>query len=429
MGILDVPAYSRADSDARFAAAEQLSSFFVPVATRAAPPFQATIGLSDGVILGGTAKVAHVAVRSFSTPRLAYSNFYPAAGVIEADTPNSITVRAAFEPVSGTVIPITFGGRRSIVIEPGATVYADPLGYDLAKGTQFYTRTYVEVTSGQKFPRCQYLVTAGTEGHNYGNPIGADLTSTGAATVNGQNLGTRVFGPSMISGHPIDGGKPVIGLAGDSIVRGTGDNDLGLFERALGNNYSFMNVAFPSENMSGWIGSNGLTRYRRQSLLAQAGPSHIVTNYTVNSLGQSTFLTDALAIWKSLRRMAPKVHATTLTPQTSTTDAWATVANQTPSRAAGDETRRIEFNTWLRDGAPISAGAPVASGTTNATRIGATGHPLVGYFEVADAVESARNSGRWKASLTSDGIHPNTAGAIAASVAIDPLVFGPISLA
>lgn len=418
MGILDVPSYSRSQSD--IAQRDML----VPVATRAAPPFQQVAGLSDGTILGGTAKVLHVAVRTFASPRLAFSNFYPAAGVVEADTPNPITVRAAFEPVSGTVIPITFAGRRSVTIEPGATVYSDPLGVDIVKGATFYTRTYVEVATGQKFPKCQYLISAGTEGHNYASPIGADLTATGSATVNGQNLNTRVFGPSMILGRPADPGRPVIGLPGDSVVRGTGDNDIGLFERALGGSYSFVNVAFPSENMSGWIGSNGLTRFRRQSLLAAANITHIITDYTVNSLGQASFFTDALAIWTSLRRLARYVYATTLTPQTTSTDAWATVGNQTPSRAAADETRRISFNTWMRDGAPIVAGVPAAVGTVEAIRAGGAGHPLTGIFEVADLAESARNSGRWRAGFTSDGIHPNPTGAVAMKAAIDPSLFG-----
>ncbi len=44
-------------------------------------------------------------------------------------------------------------------------------------------------------------------------------------------------------------------------------------------------------------------------------------------------------------------------------------------------------------------------------RAGDTGHPLVGYFDVADATESARDSGKWRVDLgvpSTDGIHPET---------------------
>ena len=45
---------------------------------------------------------------------------------------------------------------------------------------------------------------------------------------------------------------------------------------------------------------------------------------------------------------------------------------------------------------------------------GDTGHPLTGYIEIADAAESARNSGKWKVTgaagyATADGIHPSAA--------------------
>lgn len=60
--------------------------------------------------------------------------------------------------------------------------------------------------------------------------------------------------------------------------------------------------------------------------------------------------------------------------------------------------------------------------------MGEPAHPLVGFFELADLAESARNSGRWRPSYTADGIHPNATGAATMSAGIDPLTFGPPSI-
>ena len=71
-----------------------------------------------------------------------------------------------------------------------------------------------------------------------------------------------------------------------------------------------------------------------------------------------------------------------------------------------------------------AAGAPQAVGAVGGTvlRAGAVGHPLAGYIEVADTVESARNSGLWKAGYSGDGTHPNTVGATAIAAALPSAV-------
>jgi len=74
----------------------------------------------------------------------------------------------------------------------------------------------------------------------------------------------------------------------------------------------------------------------------------------------------------------------TLTPKAASTDFWATTAAQTTSDLT-DEASRIKYNTSVR--------AKVA-------RVGQ-------FSEIADVVESSRNSGVWKApGATADGIHP-----------------------
>jgi lysophospholipase L1-like esterase len=401
---------------------------YVPVATDACPPFDSSVGLSDGVVMGGTAKLAHLATRTFYGVRLAYSNWYAGAGNTEQDSPNAITVRAAVEPLGNVIMPVTFNGARSVVIQPGATVLSDPLGVDITKATTFYTRTYVSVASGERFPRGGYITASSGEGNNYADPAGADLTAIGSASLTGVGTNVRVFGPSMILGRVKDPGKAVIPIVGDSIAQGSQDNDRGYIQRGLGDNYSFQKLAFPGESLDGWTGNNGLTRMRRASLMAQVAPTHVICEYGRNNMSSATIQADTLAAWTSLRRMNVSVYQTTITPQTTSSDSWVTVANQTVANATY-EGRRVAFNDWLRDGAPISAGAPVAVGTVSAIRAGESGHPLSGWFEIADLSESARNSGKWKASYTTDGTHPNATAAAALAAGIDPTVFGEASVA
>lgn len=400
----------------------------VPVATRAAPPFDSSTGLS-AVDAKGTAKTQHKLVRTAHGIRLAFTG-WQASSTTEADTPNSITVRAALEYPATQLFPVTFGGSRSVVIEPGATVLSDVLGVVLPKGTTFWTRTFVQPASGGKFPRESYITTSPGEGHNY-DGAGTDLTGPGSASLTGIGGSQRVYGPAAILGQVVDPGKAVIGIVGDSIANGTGDNDIGYIQRALADNYSFQKVSFPGEGYFGWNTNFGISRYRRMGLLERCGITHLICEYGVNSLALT--LADlkqaAIDTWTSLAYFRVPMYQPTLTPQTTSTDVWATTTNQAliyPAR----EPVRTSFNAWLRDGAPMSgtAAAPVGAAGAGVLRAGVTGHPLRGIIEAADRAETARDSGIWRAGYTSDGTHPNTAGATAIAAAINPVtLFGAAS--
>ena len=84
-----------------------------------------------------------------------------------------------------------------------------------------------------------------------------------------------------------------------------------------------------------------------------------------------------LNIWFDLALRGIKVYQTTITPHTSSTDGWTTLANQTP---VASESIRVDLNDWIRAGAPIDGTtfAAVAVGTSNALLAGTAGHPLAG---------------------------------------------------
>lgn len=416
----------------------------VPIADRSAPQPAGTFNLSDGVVAAGTAKLRHTAIATCHGIVLAFSNWYNANGV-EADGPQDVTLRAAVEPAATRVLPVYFGGMRTVVIPPGGTVYSDPVGVNLVKGQQFFTRTYLSVAAAAtKFPQGGYTTVSGNgEGFNYA-AAGADLTAAGAANVPTAN--GRVFGPSAILGTPMTPGASVLGIVGDSIAAGSGDSgawlDAGWIARSLGLSYLYQSVAMSSQTVDAWYASEGITKTRQQGILDRAGVTHLLCELGVNSLSQTptTILLPHLignglkGAWSTLASFGVPVWQTTLTPQTTSTDAWATVANQTVA-AAGNEANRVLVNAWLRDGAPITA-APVAggvyapAGTAGALRAGQAGHPLAGILEVADLVEPARDSGKWKAGYTSDGTHPSATGAAAVAAGLPlPALLGLVAAA
>lgn len=123
----------------------------------------------------------------------------------------------------------------------------------------------------------------------------------------------------------------------------------------------------------------------------------------------------------------------TVSPRTSSTDAWATSVNQTP---IANGAARVTYNQWLRDGAPIDNNSqPLTTGVApgpTVFRIGSAFHPVNApaaraVIDISSAVETATDSGVWKNAAngnggpwTNDGIHPLPLGHIAMAALITP---------
>lgn len=385
----------------------------IPVTSRNGPSYGLGAVLSDGTTQGGTARIQHKMVASAHGLIFAYGNFYNNNGV-ETDGVNDITVAAALDDSTRT-FPLTFsGGQRQAVIKPGCIALTDPLGVYYPKATTLYSRTFVSVTAAGKFPRGSDTLNAGAssnEGHNYPATatVGTDLTPLGSANTGlvGTHNGERVFGPMTILGVPTVRTIPLVAITGigDSILAGSGDTgaftDRGYFDRALNFNYPYLQLAFPSETLDGWMQQGGATRFRRANLLEQVtGITHIVCQLGINSISNVNWQTNMQQAHAFLASYGLPLYQTTITPKTTSTDSWATTANQT---VTADEARRVAMNTYIR------------------TRPS----PLTNYIEVADSAETARDSGIWKAAYTSDGIHPNATGHAAIAATLTPSVFGP----
>lgn len=385
-----------------------------------------TGNLSNGTDTSGNYRYLHQCLVGASDICLVYGNYYSGG----TPGPNSITVTAAVEnPTAatqnnngqtGAKLQVTWGGAPSVTIQPGGIVVSDPIPMRLPAGQYLATRTYVSVSAaGQKWPVDLYTIQGSWEGATRGAPA-TDLTMSSTTTI-GQSTEAG-YGPIAVIGTPFTARTPCVGLVGDSILYGSGDtnpNGMGFAVRALAAaNIPYISVAKPGEQASSVNTEAGFQKRMALTAACTAVIEEYGQNDRANGRTLAQIQADRLTLWGYYADRGIKVYATTNTPNTTSTDSWATTTNQT---LTSSESIRTQLNDWLRDGAPIDATskAAVPRGTTsNVLRAGSPGHPLVGYIEVADTVETARNSGIWKASYTGDGTHPNATGHAAAASAI-----------
>lgn len=350
------------------------------------------------------------------------------AGTGDTPTGNTLTLGAVYVEYGGTLYPVTFGGSSSRDIPSGDLITSDPVsGLTVSAGMTLYVRTYVTVASGGQWPSMYGAVAYPDEvsrpGSNLANGTG-DLTGTGQSVSN-------LYGPSQIFGT-LTAGQPTYGVAffGDSILAGVNDSfsdesQVGYIQRLMyGSNRPYITVALPGESAAQVLSGQASKRIPLVGEHAQ----YFYNEYGINDLQGGATLAQLQARILSIANVAAndpgvvKRLQQTLGPKSSSTDNWATTANQTTD---GINANRVQFNDWVRDGMPTTNGVAVATGTSGAVRAGDSGHPYTGFVEVADLCETARNSGIWKANYTTDGLHPGPNGNQQIAAGLSPATLFP----
>lgn len=361
-------------------------------------------GLSEGVVSGTrTAKSAHTARLTASNLRLVFAAGETTTGVLAA----TVQVNA------GPIVAVTWnsGSSTAAFTAMWARKTSDPAAVTVEPGDTITVRArYTGDGSWMNAPT--------RTGVGNGNVAGDYLTGEWPAS--GVTAGAP--GPLMILGDVVADAPQSWLQSGDSIVT------MGFLNTAL-DGRAWVNLSRFGEQLSGIQGASGVARY---GTLPWSYVTRAIVEYGANDLGLyypltgsntaasvlAAYLDNALNHWRRLSNSGIRVWQTTITPMSNSTDGFVTTANQTPK---GQEEVRVPANTWFRDGAPLVGSIPAAAGTTDPTavRAGQTGHPLKGVIEVADAVESARNSGKWKApGYTSDGVHPDATASTAMAAAV-----------
>lgn len=400
---------------------------------------------SNGTDTGETTRIRYQAQAGAGGIRLVYGGFWSNnTNPIDHDARNNLTIEAAVETSDGPVQAF-FGGSATKVIQPGGMAISDPVGGEVKAGDYFWVRSYVSVPPGGKWPCGPQLVSAWGEGSNHGAP-GGGPGSDGANLVTGTGLTNLPhnfyigWGPMAVLAMRTTATKFVIGV-GDSIMYGQNTDKtvtpdgiyLGLGLR--GHGIPYMNIGRAGERFDIF---NPLGGHQRRGVFLALG-TDALCNYGTNDLNGgfslATIQANAITCWRmQSEKYNLRVVQTTIIPRTTSTDSFATAANQTPFAA---ETTRVPLNEWYRDGAPLNSStyAAMAAGTTSssAIRAGASGHPLQDIFDVAAPIEVnasnvlTRNGGRTisdgTANKYTDGTHPTLSAGALMVTAIDPARF------
>lgn len=370
-------------------------------------------GVSGTQISSGSSSSTYRAIMhasqltGFYNPQLIYSCSYIVNAGEDSACPTSITVKAVFS-YNGTNYPVSFGGNTgSYGLGVGGFVVSDPIGVSIPAGATYYVCTYVTVASNG-WPNGRAPMQSGNgEGSNGAN--GSDITGS-CNSGSSFTSGGYMFGPHAVVGHPILRGQPVVGLIGDSRYAGSGDTlyttqtsgYVGYAERALGNNVAWLSSTRSSDRLDLWI----LRNTWRDAYFPQFVTTvinELGINDVTNGDGASTIESNLQALWASMQSRGLKVCQDTLLPKTSSSDFFATAANQTPS--AGDSVR-IAVNAWIRANAPcvIDSDAQVEVNGSNVLAIGG------GRWWVPST--SASTTGNTHANGTVDGIPATTGWAV-----------------
>lgn len=339
------------------------------------------------------ARSAHIATENLSSIRIAFPNF-ESRGSGDTGVGGSAAITASVEFPAGTFTQVLFSASASGTIANNSVLFSDFLVVSIPSGSTFWVRTFWHSASGTLYNAWQNTFLG--EATQLSTTSISDLTMGGTIT----NSGAFSYPPIAILAQTRN---PSVIIVGDSIDAGafdvedssssiTGRNGkAGVISRSLGN-IPFLNMAISGETASGFI-SNGGARL----LLIQKG-SHVASGHGTNDIfnngaSEATLITSLKSIWATTR-FDQKVYQRTLIPRNNSSDAWATLVNQSQI-SAPNNTTRIAFNTDLRGGVIAASN-------------------LKGFYDVASAIESSLNSGLWTVTpsppYTSDGIHPNVAG-------------------
>jgi len=330
------------------------------------------------------------------------------AATAEAGTGSPATFTASIEYPAGNYNRVKFGGNNQGVVPNNGTLLSDlvTLSTPIPPNAQFYVRTWQSNPSG-----CIYTQYGGSnannntaDGLNYGGTQ-ADLVMGG--TVNQIQAAYRPYAIVGLSN------RPAWIMYGDSrnlgIGEGSGASAAGLCgyaERALGPYFATQKIGISSDTLAGFLGSH------TNRLAAAKYATHILLQYNVNDdYNSSLNLAQMQNNVKSFIALFPgkKVYATTLEPETTSSNAWADQAGQTVTDVTKNGVRTA-YNDSLRGNA-------------------ITG--LAGYIDIAAVLESTPNGGKWITNGTANyyvdnlGVHGSAA---ANALAGTPTVFNLFNL-
>ena len=340
---------------------------------------------SNGGLIQSMARTFHFARDKITKLKIGIPNwFYSGNG--EGSIGASLTVTASIEYPAGTFTQLTFGGSSSGTIPDATTGYSDFVNVSIPNGSKFYVRIWRNCSAG--------LMYQGVWNPTNGDAVAwgtttPDLTLGGTITDVGNTQGpsfpsaiiaaSKIISPALIGDSRTNGG----GLGTASGTSG----DFGIMAPSIGAALPYINTGRGGDSTANYlIAANRPNR----TLLVQQWTNRIQLALGINdNLSAAQIAANLSAIAAIYPNKA--CWAYTISPQTSSTDGFLTVANQS----------KVKSTSALND----------------LIRAGLSG--MSGYFDVADVTMSSHNSDFFVANTanayissptppyTADGIHEN----------------------
>ena len=349
------------------------NSYLGQVATRGFVPNT----LETNNATGQMSRSRHRAKKAITNLRVLFPNWY-VSGTVETASGAAATYTASIEYPVGTFTRVQWSGANSTTAASGDnTALSGAAVVSIPDDAYFFVRCYRTSTSGA-------LLFYGGHNIDTGNGEGQQQLFTSDQTMGGtvDSYGGW-FGPLVIAAST---NEPAVLIAGNSRSVGYLDttydatSDSGGIARSVGPAYAYSNIGVPGDRVTSFLASNA----KRLSILPYF--SHVILQDFINDATLPRTTAQMVADTTAFCALMGSKPVYVCTNQPFTTGDYSTVAGQ----AATGSTVWSDYNTLLRAG--ISG--------------------VAGVIDIASISESG-NTRKWVANFTTDGVHENTASAIA----------------
>jgi hypothetical protein len=347
-------------------------------------------------------RTRHRAVVEITALRVALPNFFIAVNGTETGSGGISTVTASVEYPAGVFTQLKFSGNASGTIADDAYTISDEVSVAIPKDAYFFIRWWCSNPAGVVYQVSTSpglcFDSANGEAMTYHATTVTDQTMGGTVVATAQTI-TRplaILGRTTAKTVCILGDSRALGLTDSFSAAGAQQTMIGSVARGIGQSFGYIQLARQGATLSAW-----LTHNTKQLALA-AYCSHIVNEFGINDLNggssPATLLSN-IAAMRALFAASKPFFQTTLSPWATSTDSYATLANQT---TASLNANRVSVNTSIRAGLP----------------------DVAAFFDIASITESSLNSGKWIVNgaanyATPDGIHETQAANVLVGSGID----------
>jgi len=349
---------------------DMFSTYYLgQVAGQTKAPNKLTITAQQMMIRG-----RHISRDTITSLRIAYPNFFVDNILLTELGPGDVsTITAAIEyPIGTTSTQVTWGGQISCTIADGEMgALSDSISVSIPENTPFMIRTYYTNSVGIITDNRTNVVDNSQSFRFAASGLSDQTTATGATT-GGTSSPNFMYKPLLIVSNT---NKPSVLIIGDSRQDGNASSerytgtsdDIGEVARAVGPYFGYCNLGKGND-----AGNMFLASYTQRVSLAPFF-SHVICGYGYNDV-RSQAQTPA-ATYTNLQAIRAlfldnSFYQTTIPPNTSSSDNYTTVGG-------------------------LGAGDSNITTLNNLIRAGGIGN---GYFELADVMESSRDSKQWKVS-------------------------------